>query len=169
MQVSLLVATSVDGRIAREASQLADWTSREDKKFFVAKSKAAGVVIMGRTTYETIGRPLPNRLNVVLTRDTTGYENQPGLLEYSSKSPRDVLAELDARGFKDVVIGGGSSVYSQFLKERLVTDLYITVESLLFGAGIPFVDGAEERKLHLVSSEQIGPESVLLHYQFSEA
>ncbi|MFA6522633.1 MAG: dihydrofolate reductase family protein [Patescibacteria group bacterium] len=167
MQVSLLVAVSVDGRIAREASQLADWTSREDKKFFVAKSKEAGAIIMGRTTYETIGRPLPNRLNIVLTRDTTGYESQPGLLEYSSKPPREVLAELESRGFKDVIVGGGSSIYSQFLKEGLVTDLYITVESLLFGAGISFVDGAPERKLHLVSSEQIGPESVLLHYQFA--
>ncbi len=165
MNVLLLAAISADGRIAKDASQLADWTSKEDKRFFVSKTKEAGVLIMGRKTYETIGRPLPNRLNVVMTREADTSKNIEGLLEYTSKSPHELIADIQARGYESVVIGGGASVYSTFLREGLVTDLYLTVESLLFGSGVSIIDGIDKVSLDLQSVEKIGAQSVLLHYR----
>ncbi len=167
MKVSLLAAISVDGRIAENSDQLADWTSKEDKKFFVAKTKEAGVLVMGRKTYETIGRPLPGRLNVIMTRDTSGRENIADSLEYTSQSPQEIIAGLETRGFTEVVIGGGAEIYTMFLREKLVTDLYLTVEPVIFGDGVPLVSGNVFLKLNLVSSEQLGEKAVLLHYQTS--
>jgi dihydrofolate reductase len=164
MKVSLLAAISVDGRIAENLEQLADWTSKEDKKFFVAKTKEAGVLVMGRKTYETIGRPLPGRLNVVMTRDVSGRENIADSLEYMSSSPQEILADLARRGFTEVVIGGGAEIYSMFLREKLVTDLYLTVEPVVFGDGVPLVTGGVFQKLNLVSSERLGERAILLHY-----
>lgn len=60
-KVILLMAITLDGKIAKHTNQLAAWTSRADKKIFVSETKKAGVIIMGRTTYDTIGRPLPGR------------------------------------------------------------------------------------------------------------
>jgi dihydrofolate reductase len=165
MKVLLLAAISVDGRIAKTESQFADWTSKEDKRFFVSKTKEVGVIIMGRRTYETIGKPLPGRLNIVMTRDADTSKNTAGELEYSSKSPSELIKELEERNFESVVIGGGASIYSTFLREGLVTDLYLTVESMLFGSGVPIVDGVSQCKLDLQSVDKIGEQSVLLHYK----
>ncbi len=165
MKVSLLAAISVDGRIAENSDQLADWTSHEDKKFFVTKTKEAGVIVMGRKTYETIGRPLPGRLNVIMTRDVSGHENIADSLEYTSSKPQEILADLEQRGFVEVVIAGGAEIYSIFLREKLVTDLYLTVEPVIFGDGVPLVSGGVFQKLNLVSSEKLGEKAILLHYQ----
>ncbi|MBT3230613.1 dihydrofolate reductase [Candidatus Uhrbacteria bacterium] len=168
MNVLLLAAVSADGRIAKSADHLADWTSKEDKRFFVSKTKEVGALIMGRKTYDTIGRPLPNRLNMIMTREADASKNVQGELEYTSKSPRELIDELKERGYDSVVIGGGTSIYSLFLKEGLVTDLYLTVESLLFGSGIPLVDGVPQLILDLQSAEKIGEQSVLLHYKMTQ-
>ncbi|MBU4315319.1 dihydrofolate reductase family protein [Patescibacteria group bacterium] len=165
MNVLLIAAISVDGRIAKVSDQLADWTSKEDKRFFVSKTKESGVLIMGRKTYDTIGRPLPNRLNIVMTRDFDASKNIEGLLEYTQKSPCELIADLQSRGYESVVIGGGASIYSTFLREGLVTDLYLTVESLLFGSGVSIVDDIDKIQLDLQSVEKIGEQSVLLHYK----
>jgi len=165
MNILLLAAISVDGRIAKSADQLADWTSKEDKRFFVSKTKEAGALIMGRKTYDTIGRPLPNRLNLIMTRDADTSKNIDGELEYTSKSPREILDELKERGYESVVIGGGTSIYSLFLREGLVTDLYLTVESLLFGSGVALIDDVPQTNLDLQSVEKIGDQSVLIHYK----
>lgn len=71
MKVFLIVAISVDGFIAQDADQISTaWTSPEDKQFFRERTKQAGVIVMGRKTFETIGRPLPGRINIVLSRQT---------------------------------------------------------------------------------------------------
>ncbi|MFH1631406.1 MAG: dihydrofolate reductase family protein [bacterium] len=165
MKVELLAAISVDGRIAESTDQLADWTSKEDKRFFVRKTKEAGVLVMGKTTYETIGRPLPDRLNLIMTRNTSGLDQIEGQLEYTSSSPKEVLDDLERRGFQTVVIAGGSQIYSLWLREGLVTDLFLTVEPVLFGGGVSLVNDVPSCKLELVSSEQLGEKSVLLHYK----
>ncbi|MBU0614142.1 dihydrofolate reductase, partial [Patescibacteria group bacterium] len=164
MKVLLLAAISVDGRIGLDADHFASWTSREDKQFFVEKTRESGAIIMGRKTFDTIGKPLPGRLNVIMTRDAFGTQSRLGELEYSSHSPREILQNLEGRGFESVVIGGGASIYSLFLKEDLVTDLFLTVEPILFGSGVPLVDGIDERKLNLESVQNLSGQTILLHY-----
>lgn len=65
-------------------------------------------VIMGRKTYESIGRPLPNRQNIVLSRGLTAI---PGVVMASS------LAEAYAMAEHEVCIIGGGSVYEQALPD----------------------------------------------------
>lgn len=83
-----MAAITADGNIAKHADHLStEWTSHADKKLFVEITKQAGVIIMGRTTYATIGRPLPQRLNYILTRSPHNYESQPGIVEFHNTSP----------------------------------------------------------------------------------
>jgi riboflavin biosynthesis pyrimidine reductase len=99
-----------------------------------------------------------------MTRDVSGRENIADSLEYMSSSPQEILADLARRGFTEVVIGGGAEIYSMFLREKLVTDLYLTVEPVVFGDGVPLVTGGVFQKLNLVSSERLGERAILLHY-----
>ena len=65
-------------------------------------------IIMGRTTYESIGRPLPKRLNVVLTTRPESLKPQDNLVAVSSLSEA-----LRASQTRDTFIIGGSTIYSQ--------------------------------------------------------
>src|SRR3989338_7272838 len=100
MKVIIMCAVTVDGKIARGPKELVNWTSKEDKKIFARETKKAGLVILGRNTYETFGRPLKERLNVVLTANPKDHESQRGILEFTSKKPRELVRELSRRGFK---------------------------------------------------------------------
>ncbi len=165
MKVELIAAISVDGNIAESTEQNStDWTSKEDLRFFVEKTKAAGVMIMGRTTFQTIGKPLKDRTIIVLTREPEAEEKMDGI-EYTNESPEQIIERLKALGIKSVVIAGGGSVYGQFLQAGLVTDLYLTIEPVLFGQTIPLAKGIDRINLRLVDSQPMGDQAIMLHYQ----
>ena len=135
MKVKLIMAITADGCIAKGVDHTPmDWTSTEDKKHFREATQAAGVLIMGLNTYETIGRALPNRLNVILTYDEREYH--PGVLEHKSGDVKIILKELEDRGYKEVIIAGGTFVNSLFLKEGLLDEIQLTIEPTVFGSGM---------------------------------
>src|SRR4029077_13639552 len=63
MRVLILAAITVDGKIARADAEFTGWSSHEDKRLFARTSREAGVVVMGRRTFETLPAPLPGRIN----------------------------------------------------------------------------------------------------------
>jgi dihydrofolate reductase len=164
MRVLILAAITVDGRIARGDSEFTGWSSRADKRHFARISREAGVVVMGRRTFETLPAPLPGRLNVVLTHERPAMP--PDGVEYTAEPPEQVIASLAQRGYDSVVIGGGASVYRVFLAAKLVDELWLTVEPLAFGAGISLLgDAPLELRLSLLSVERLGAQSVHLRYR----
>lgn len=143
MRIVLLMAITVDGKIAKETRQLANWTSKADKKVFVEETKKAGVIVMGETTYQTIGRPLPGRLNVVMSFIPDQSRNIPDVLEFTNQPPRELLADLEKRGFTTVILGGGATINGLFLKEKLIDEVWLTIEPKIFGEGLSLFKGAE--------------------------
>jgi dihydrofolate reductase len=93
------------------------WHLSEDLKHF--KSLTTGhTIIMGRKTYESIGRPLPNRRNIVISRNSnTSYE---GVEVVHSLEDAFSISTND----KEVFVIGGSNIYEQALS--FVDQLYIT-------------------------------------------
>ena len=164
---TIIVATvTANGFIARGTNELANWSSKEDKKFFVEETKKAGVMIMGRTTFATIGRPLQGRLIVVLTEKPEEVEIVPGSVETASGDLKTVLNGLEARGFTAVVIAGGSNVYGQFLNAGFVNEIALTHEPILFSNGIPLAASLEkEVNLETISVERLGEKTVLIRYK----
>lgn len=157
----IIAAQTLDGFIARESTEPATWTSGADKKFFVERTKKAGVIVMGSRTFETIGRALPNRLNIVYDDQSRTF---PGA-ETASKSPRDLLAELEKRGFKEVAVCGGSTIYTLFMKSGLVKTLYLTIEPKLFGQGLHLFNEPLDAELTLASTQQLASDVLLLEYR----
>ncbi len=92
------------------------WHLPEDFKWF--KQMTTGqVIVMGRRTFESIGKPLPNRTTLVLSRSGAVI---PGVRVISS------LAEIDlAHETRQVFICGGAQLYAQTLP--LCSDLYLTL------------------------------------------
>lgn len=83
----------------------------------------SGVVIMGRKTHESIGRPLVNRTNVVLTRQSGYGRDEPEILVY-----HDLLeAVAFAEGLeKESWIIGGGEVYKQAFDLALADKIYLS-------------------------------------------
>lgn len=130
-----MMAQTLDGKIAKNKSHKANWTSSEDKKEFIKLTKEAGVIIMGNSTYKTIGAPLKNRLNCILTRNTKDKENIKGELEYF-EDIKELLKSLENRGYKEAILCGGAEINSLFIKNNLISEIYITIEPKIFGNGI---------------------------------
>jgi len=136
LDIFLIVATSIDGRIGIDPSSKADWTSKEDKAHFVELTKKAGVMVMGNNTWKTIGKALPNRLTIVMNHDK---DTEEGNVVYTTKGVHGVVEIAKSKGYSSLAVCGGSSIYTQFLKEKLPSRLYLTVEPTLIGQGVPFV------------------------------
>ena len=110
--VSLIAAMS-ENRVIGKGNAL-PWQLPEDLKRFRQITKGHPVV-MGRKTYESIGRPLPDRLNLVITRQSDWHA--PGVEVFGSLDAAldralDVAVE---KGLSEVFIIGGGEIYAQAL------------------------------------------------------
>ena len=162
------MAMTADGFIAKDKTQNANWTSKADKKAFVAETKKHGLIIMGHTTFQAIGKPLPDRLNLILTSSPEKYKNQeiPGLLEFKKGSPKEIIKLLEQKGFKSAVLGGGAKTNADFLKAGLVDEILLTIEPKLFGQGMTLTEGENfDLELELLEAKKIGDGAVMLHYK----
>lgn len=159
--VTLMMAISADGRIAKDKNQLANWTSPEDKKLFVAESKKHGVIMMGENTFNTFPSPLPGRLNVVFSENPKpNYKN----VKYVSGEIEIILEELKNMGYTSALLGGGCYLNSLFLKNKLISEIILTVEPKIFGTGLPLFDIDTDASLELVTLEKLNHNTFAVKY-----
>lgn len=154
---------TADGKIAKDKTQFADWTSREDKKLFVEISKSCGVIIMGENTFNTFPSPLKERLNVVFTENLNKLEI-PGV-KWVGGEPKPVLEELEKMGYTSVLLGGGSFLNSLFLEKKLISEIILTVEPKIFGAGLSLFNKDLNADLKLLEVKNLNENTIMLHYQ----
>lgn len=167
MKLILMMAMTLDGIIAKDKYQNANWTSRADKKAFIAETKKHGAIIFGETTFAAIGRPLPGRLNLVLTTHPEKYQDQqiPGNLEFAGGTPQKIKTLLEEKGFKSAVLGGGAATNAAFLEAGAVDEILITIEPKIFGRGLNFCEGEDlDLKLKLLEVKKLGDDAVQLRY-----
>ena len=158
-----MMALTLDGRIARDVNDPVDWTGKADKKKFVEITRAAGVVILGSTTYDAIGRPLPGRKNVVLTKNTDRVSDAENLV-YTDQAPEDILRELEKDGYTSAAPIGGSTINTLFARKNLVDEMYITIVPKVFGQGVPVFNNHLDLRLRLLEMETIEDGHILLRY-----
>ncbi len=164
MKVILLMAMTLDGKIAKNDRHFPDWTGSDDKKFFVQLTKKAGVVIMGSKTFDTIGVPLPERKNIVLTRNRSRQSGR-GDLVFTDKPPATILGDLEKDGYSEAVLAGGSIVNSLFARANLIDEIIITIAPRVFGTGISLFADVADMQLELLEIRTLDANHVLLRYR----
>lgn len=162
IDVFIIAAQTVDGFIAKDESHAAYWTSKEDKAHFVEHTKRAGVVIMGSTTFKTLPRPMKDRLNIVYTRSKKFAEEN---VETTQDDPATLIEKLTKRGYKEIAICGGSTIYTMFLKAGVVDKIYLTVEPMLFGKGISLFNEEINIQLSLIDKKETEHGTLMLEYK----
>ncbi len=128
------------------------WHLPEDFKWFKATT-TGHVIVMGRKTFESIGKPLSNRTTIVLSRSAFSH---PGVQTVRSL---DELSGMVAD--REVFICGGAQVYEQALP--LCSDLYLTLVKRKV-EGDAFFPPFEDR-FELVEEIRDTPDFKILHYR----
>lgn len=121
MTISMIAAVARNGVIGAHNS--IPWRLPSDFAFF-KRTTMGKPLLMGRKTFESIGKPLAGRINIVVTRQQ-GYQPE-GVLVFSSLSAAIEHARTMAAadGHDEVFIGGGAEIYSEAMPQA--DRLYIT-------------------------------------------
>ena len=139
MTISLVVAASENNVIGKDNRLL--WHLPNDMKFF--KNTTWGMpVIMGRKTFESLGKPLTGRTNIVMTRDKE-WTAQGTTVSASMEEAMKAAAETDA---KEVFVIGGGEIFKQILPQAnrvYLTRVHTQLEGDAFFPELP----AKEWKL----------------------
>lgn len=128
------------------------WHLPEDFKWF-KQLTTGNVIVMGRKTFESIGKPLPKRTTIVISR--SGFAH-PGVSTVSDWHQIDLGKEL-----REVFICGGAQIYQQTL--ALCSDLFLTVVKRNVEGDAFFP--AFENDFELVEEVRDTPEFKILHYR----
>lgn len=118
MIISLIACIGKNGELGYNNDLI--WKIPEDLAYFKATTQDH-VVIMGQKTFESIGRPLPNRINVVLSDDSTFHPD--GIL--IARNMEEALDIARQKEQSEVFFIGGAFVYSQAIK--FADRLYLTL------------------------------------------
>lgn len=127
----------------------------EDLKRF-KKITSGSAIIMGRKTFESIGQVLPNRTNIIITRDPEYYVEDGEVVT----SLEEALTKAEDSGKKEIFIIGGGQIYQEAIK--LADKLYLTVVEGSPEADVFFPDYSDFTKI--VSEESHASEG--LKYKF---
>jgi len=165
MKLTLLMAQTLDGKIAKSRDHFCDWTEKADKKLFVKVTKESGVMIMGRTTFETLPGKLPGRLHVVLSRKAGDWDEKEENLVFTSLNPAKILEKLESLGFDNPTLAGGTTINSLFAKNNLIDEMIITVSPLTFGKGLGVFSEEISLDLELLKVEPLGENSATFYYK----
>ena len=124
MEIILIAAVSKNKVIGKQGG--IPWKIKEDLSFFKEKTLNSPI-IMGRATYNSIGRPLPNRLNIVMTRSA---KNTEGVIEVTSVETAIEAASINKNSSRVYIIGG-ENIYKEFIPiahKMIITEVNLHIE-----------------------------------------
>lgn len=165
VKVLIIAAVSADGLMgAHDGQSSMDWRSPEDGKSFGLLTREAGVMVMGSATYKTfrVKRAPPGRRLIVYTHDPASITGEN--VETTSEDPKTLVTRLAAEGYSALAVCGGAAIHSLFFDAGLVDELYLTVEPVIFGQGIPFARQPSNVRLRLLDATSLNTNTLLLHY-----
>jgi len=129
--ITIIAAIAKDNALGKDNQLI--WHLPNDLKRF-KKVTSGHHVIMGRKTFESLGKPLPNRVNIIITRNTN--YTAPGCVVVHSLQEAVKAAKEDRNPF----ILGGAQIYKQALEVADVLDLTFVHHSFNADAFFPTID-----------------------------
>ena len=120
MKVSIIVAIGKNNQTG--LNNKIPWNVKDDMKHF--KNLTTGHhILMGRKTYESIGKPLPNRTNLIITANKNFVKPDDAYVFDCSYKAMDFAK---SRGEDEIFITGGSTIYKFFMENKLADRIYLT-------------------------------------------
>jgi dihydrofolate reductase len=169
MRVTLIAVQSLDGFITKHDEPGTAFASTADQIHFARTLQSFDCSVLGGETYRVSRERIrthaaPTRRRMVLTRDPAQFisDAAPGVLEFTSEAPVELVRRLAASGHRECALLGGAQLHHLFLTARLVDRVWVTIEPRLFGNGTAFLSGPADVSLGLESVERLGGSDALL-------
>ena len=143
-KISAIAIVGKDGGIGKNGALL--WRLPSDLQYF-KKVTVGHPIIMGRKTYKSIGRVLPERTNIVLT---SGKLNNNKI--HVAKDPQTALEIAQKTGTDEIFIIGGAQIYATYMQS--VDKLYLSVVDAQKDADVFFPE-YDADSFRLIHSEQV--------------
>lgn len=164
--IILVMVASIDGKTTKwDSNNIYEWTSPEDSQYFFSVIGQNSLIVMGRKTYEARNpKPQEGKLRVVVTRSPKKYNklSVAGQLEFTNKSPKQLVEHLIGRGFKQVILLGGAALAKAFLEEKLIDQLWLTIEPRIFGSGNSLTSESQlDIRLNILNIEKLNKKGTL--------
>jgi dihydrofolate reductase len=167
-----IVAQSLDGHITKHDSEGTSFTSKEDQVYFRQVLKTFDCSLFGARTFEASKAGIlkslsPERLRVVWTRTPEKFAQyeQKGSLEFYAGSLKELFATLEPKGKTRCAVLGGTSVYTECIRQNLVDELWLTLEPVAFGSGKKIFEGKIDTRFELLGIENLSRDTLLLKYK----
>lgn len=172
MKVIQYLATSINGHIT-VGDKGTDWVTSQTINDFDKLNNECGVVVMGKTTYESFGTDFPQKgcLNIVITTDKELLNQQIEGASFTNKSPKEVIQIADEKGFNKLFLVGGTKINTSFLKDNLIDEIWINIHPVVIGHGKYLFDELQEIStidLELLESEEFEGNQMLLKYKIKK-
>ncbi len=160
------MATSVDGKSTQGNKPPREWSSKEDKQYLHKLINNQHLVVMGRKTYQaakSIIQLKPQILRIVLTKSPQRFslETVSGQLEFTNESPSQLVKRLQKQNYRQMLLLGGSSLNTAFFKNKLIDELWLTLEPKIFGQGLGLMDQGVDINLKLKSIKKLNKQGTL--------
>lgn len=159
------MAMTLNGNIANQ-DDTADWISGEEWDSYSSAVRSVGNLIIGRRTYNILTKqPEFSELkdvNIVVVSEK-GIETIAGN-HHVANFPKHALDLF--KNEERVVVAGGSILNTSFLREELVDEVYVDVEPVILGLGIPFSQREDfYTKLEYIGIKKLSENTIQLHYK----
>ena len=155
--INVIVAHDLNRCIGKDGK--IPWNIKGEKKQF-KELTTGNIVIMGRKTYEEIGKPLPNRRNIVITKNPLWDE-----VEHHKSLKKAISICLATDYEKDIYIAGGTSLYREVVEKGIPIDnYYITIVNEYIVGGDRFFPNFD-KSLYNRSIIKSTPEYTRFHYK----
>jgi len=143
------VASSIDGRIAKNGQSGTDWTSKEDWNFFQKSISKFDVVIVGHNTYKVSQIHLQKRNMIVFTTKIKKLITV-GTVTFLNVKYSNIFDFIKKMNYAKVAILGGPKIYNFFLQNKMLQELFVTIEPYIFTYGVPMFSGDKFVKYNFV-------------------
>ena len=155
--ITIIAAIGINNELGKGNDLI--WHLPADLKRF--KKRTTGhAIIMGRNTFESIGKPLPNRRSIIITRNTS-YQKEGCEVVHSLEDAIELIASQE-----DAFIIGGAQIYKEAMEKNVVDQLDITKVDQDFDADV-FFPAIDSMVWEEVSRENFSPdEKNLFTYSF---
>lgn len=173
MKIILIDVSSLDGKLTKGHDEnIYEWSSPEDFAHFQKTKEENNLLVMGSGTFDKVKdiekarlQAEERRLRIVLTSKPEKYQQYvvPGQLEFSKEKPKQLIERLEKCGYKQLLLVSGGNVATSFFKEKLIDELWLTIEPKIFGKGEPLVQEEQfDITLQLIKHKLLNKQGTLL-------
>lgn len=167
MKVILYMAMTANGIIARKNDDTSFVTDAEWSGF-AGMIRKTGNLIIGRRTYDVMKKEkefekFGDVIVIVVGRSRVVLAAEK---HKQAKSPQEALLMLQQAGCNEALVAGGGKLNGSFLKAHLIDEIFLDIEPLLLGKGIPLLGDIDtDVQLELIETAQLSKHEIQLHYK----